>query len=449
MRVTSSRFARLPRMVLPTLGQPRRWSKVIVLLAIVLAPIELATTGCRAPEEAPVDAAPIAEPSLLADTGGRLRHVAISVNSARRAALRNAELVTNIVNGLPEDTSILLLVNDPGAFEIAADGWPQRLDVAELPNDNSITIWTQDPFLVLDGPGGPTLLASKTFERAGDSLMATKIAERTGYRLVVSELDFEGGNIVSDSENILIGANTIRYNAVELGLGEAEVVRRFQDELGRAVLVVGPVPQPVAHIDMMLTPLGDGRIALADAAEGARIATEALRTEPDAVADFERYCEEYFFGHPAIREVTGKGGQAFSPPDVSGKTGDMIALSRAIAPILDGIATSLEGYGYRVERIPFLFGGPESNDQSDPDESTRAAYPMLTYNNVLIERTVGSAVVYLPRYGWAVMDAAAAAAWEHIGFEPRPIDGLTISAMYGGALRCAVKVLERADFVPQ
>jgi len=29
------------------------------------------------------------------------------------------------------------------------------------------------------------------------------------------------------------------------------------------------------------------------------------------------------------------------------------------------------------------------------------------------------------------------------GFEARPIDGLTISAMYGGALRCSVKVLAR------
>jgi hypothetical protein len=33
--------------------------------------------------------------------------------------------------------------------------------------------------------------------------------------------------------------------------------------------------------------------------------------------------------------------------------------------------------------------------------------------------------------------------WQSLGFTPRPVDGLTISAMYGGALRCAVKVLVR------
>ena len=51
--------------------------------------------------------------------------------------------------------------------------------------------------------------------------------------------------------------------------------------------------------------------------------------------------------------------------------------------------------------------------------------------------------VYLPRYGWPAMDDAARQAWAALGFEARPIDGLTISAMYGGALRCAVKVLAR------
>lgn len=434
------------------IGSRRAGSKVPAWVrcarwAVGLAAIGLLAAACQAPEEgrstAPVRVEPAAR--LLADTEGRPLRVAIAVNSARRAALRSTEFVNNVVSGLPEDTSILLLVNDADAFEIVAAGWPQRLDVVELPNDNSMTIWPQDPFLVLEGWDGTRLLTSKTFERAGDRLMATEIAKRTGYRLEASELDFEGGNIVSDDEHILIGANTIRFNAIELGLAEAEVAGRFQDELGRPVLVVGPVPQPVAHIDMMLTPLGDGRIALADAEEGARIAALALEAEPETVAEFERYCEKYFFGHPAIDAVMGKDGQTFAAPEVRGRTGDMIELSRTIAPVLDGIAESLESYGYKVERIPFLFGGPEINEPGDPEAVRHADYPMLTYNNVLIERSGDSPVVYLPRYGWAAMDDAATAAWEHIGFTTRPIEGLTISAMYGGALRCAVKVLERTE----
>jgi len=366
----------------------------------------------------------------------------ISVNSARRSTLRNAELVTNIVNGLPATTRVSILTNDRAAFFVARNDWPDRIDFIELPASNPITIWTQDPFLVLQGNTenpGTTLLTSKAFIRSGDSAMAEYISDHAGYRVQTSDLHFEGGNIVSDDEYILVGANTIRQNALEMELSEVDVVIRFQNALGRPVLVVGPYPQPIAHIDMMLTPLGKGRILLADANEGIRIAEEASQNDPESVEAFEHFCEEHFFGHPTISRGPGRDGQMLSPPTVSGKTHEMIELSRLIAPLLDGIASSLEHYGYRVERIPFLFGGPESIDNENGEFSSTAAYPMLTYNNVLI--TEGD--VYLPRYGWPAMDKAATNTWKNLGFTTHPIEGLTISAMYGGALRCSVKVLER------
>ena len=41
------------------------------------------------------------------------------------------------------------------------------------------------------------------------------------------------------------------------------------------------------------------------------------------------------------------------------------------------------------------------------------------------------------------MVQAASKAWKKLGFDTKFIDGLTISSMYGGALRCSVKVLEK------
>jgi N-dimethylarginine dimethylaminohydrolase len=318
----------------------------------------------------------------------------------------------------------------------------------ELPGDNPITIWPQDPFLVL-APGAdgerPTLLTSKEFDRAGDRLMAETVAESAGLELRASELSFEGGNIVSDAEHVFVGENTIRHNAHVLNESLVEVVLRLQEELGRRVLVVGPYPQPVAHLDMILTPLGEGRLALADSAAGARIGERALAEDPGSVAAFERLCEERFFGDPRIRELPLRDGSKSEPPRLAGQTQTMIELSRALAPVLDGVAASLEEAGYRVARIPFLFGGPESR-AAEPNETGdrfRAGYPMLTYNNVLIEDDTDGKIVYLPSYGWDALDAAAARAWRSIGFAPRPIEGLVTSAMYGGALRCAVKVLAR------
>jgi hypothetical protein len=65
----------------------------------------------------------------------------------------------------------------------------------------------------------------------------------------------------------------------------------------------------------------------------------------------------------------------------------------------------------------------------------------LTYNNVLLEDGDNGESVFLPRYGFSVLDRAAHEAWAGLGFRVVPIDGLTVSAMYGGSLRCCIKVL--------
>ena len=51
--------------------------------------------------------------------------------------------------------------------------------------------------------------------------------------------------------------------------------------------------------------------------------------------------------------------------------------------------------------------------------------------------------MYLPVYGVEVMDDAAASSWKVLGYNVKPVQGLAVSSMYGGALRCSVKVLKR------
>jgi hypothetical protein len=113
---------------------------------------------------------------------------------------------------------------------------------------------------------------------------------------------------------VFVGANTIRYNALELQKSEIDVVLDFQHELGRPVLVIGPFPQPVAYIDMMLIPLGGRRVAVADANVGIRIAEQALKSDPDSVAEFEQFCEANFIGYPSIKTLLGSEGQKICSP---------------------------------------------------------------------------------------------------------------------------------------
>jgi hypothetical protein len=387
----------------------------------------------------------VSSKELLADTPGKLDSVVVSVNSARRSTLRNASLITSIVNALPDYTRISIITNDRDAFTVARSRMPGRVSFVELPDSNPITIWPQDPFLVIhDDKAGEYLLEPNAFERAGDAVMADEIAKSSGLKVVKSSLYFEGGNIVSDEKNIFIGANTIRQNAVDLELTEIEVVKRFEQELGRRVLVVGPFPQPSVHIDMFLTPLGNGRLVVADASQGADIMQQLIDSAPEKVSDFEKVCEQNFFGSPMISSLHVLDGETLVAPKLQGKTREMISLSREIAPILDGIADAFSGFGYQVYRMPFLFGGPEAVTPQETENGQIAAYPMLTYNNVLIEQNQQHHNVYLPIYGIDMMDDVATRFWQALGYKAIPIKGMAVSSMYGGALRCSTKVLKRS-----
>ena len=191
---------------------------------------------------------------------------------------------------------------------------------------------------------------------------------------------------------------------------------------------------------MMLTPLGEGRLLLADPRAGAELVRRELADSPERVAEFERGCETSFFGHPSIQALVSETGETIEPPPIAGGTEEAIEATEAVADTVDAIGRALAERGYEVERIPFLFGEPA---WEAAETAPGPGYPTLTYNNVLLERSSREDVVYLPRYGLDVLDAKARRVWEELGFRVEPIDGLTVSAMYGGSLRCCIKVLSR------
>lgn len=404
-----------------------------VTFAVLLA---LVAIRLVAPERPP-------ETRLLADTGGPVKTVAVSLVSARRSPLGNAATVSALVNALPPSVGVVALANDPQAFSFVPGARRGQLRLAGLPADRAFTIWPQDPFLVLTGPSGNRLLLSSTFDRVDDALMAEALGAATGLPVERSELMFEGGNVLADERWIFVGANTIRANAERRGETDAEAARRFEAALGGEVLVVGAVPQPVAHIDMMLTPLGDGRLVVADFRAGARVAENALAHAPDAVAAFET----------GVARLLGERTPGDDPGRfmaLGGATARVVETGRDAADYLDALAEALRSRGFEVSRAPILF-----DSAPPPEPALRPAplvqryrgtlsYPVLTYNNVIVEHRDGRDVVYLPQYGLEALDAAGRSAWSALGYDVRPVEGFVMSALHGGALRCATKVIERA-----
>ncbi len=376
---------------------------------------------------------------LLSDVGSEIRLVACSVTSARTSSLRNVELVSNIVNGLPPDVHVLLLVSDRSAFAKSAKN--RRVTFVEMPPKSDISIWPQDPFVVVQGGAVTKLVTPCSFNREDDERMPRQLAGLLQLELVHSELHFEGGNIVCGEDAVFIGFDTIHHNALLLELSAGEVTQRFAKLFGRRVVVVGESRQSVRHIDLIVTPLSHQRIAVADSRAGAGLAAEAIRQEPALVREFERQCEKDFFGQDGVVELLDRDGNTISRPTVVGQTDATIASSLRLAPELETIARQLSQAGYKVVRVPALI--PNQEQHLDEQGDMLPQYPFLSYSNVLTELRQNQSTVYLPQYGFGMLDNAAQRVWQEMGFLVKPLAGFSTSAMYGGAMRCCTKVLLR------
>ena len=378
-------------------------------------------------------------PEMLPDVGTKIKLVVCSATSARRSSLRNTELVNNIVNGLDEDVHVMLLVNDRAAFKKSSNNG--RVTFVEIPTKSDITIWPQDPFVVVNDKEITKLITPGLFKRKDDRLMATQLSTILGIEVVNSELLFEGGNIVCGESEVFIGFDILYINSKVFETSIEEMEKRFSELFGRPVVTIGNKTQDIGHIDLIVTPLSNNRIAVADSRQGAEVANRILTQSPDRITRFERNCERGFFGNPAINALVDLEGNSIDCPEVVGQTKTAISDSHNLADSLDKIATQLSERGYDVIRIPALI--PNQSPESETDENPILAFPFMSYNNVLTETVANRSIVYLPQYGIAELDSAAIQCWEGNGFEVRPIEGFQTSAMHGGALRCCTKVLHR------
>lgn len=378
-------------------------------------------------------------PTVLPDVGTKIKLVVCTATSARRSSLRNTELVNNIVNGLDDDVHIMLLANDREAFETSSNNG--RVTFVEIPSESDITIWPQDPFVVVNDGESTKLITPSLFKRKDDRLMARQLSTILGVDVVQSELLFEGGNIVCGESEVFIGFDTLHVNSQVFDTTIEEIESRFSKLFGRTVVTVGDKTQEIGHIDLIVTPLADNQIAVADSRQGAKVVSRTLTQSPDRITRFERNCEKGFFGNPSIKKLVDSSGNSRDCPKVVGQTKTAIRDSHTLADSLDEIASQLSQGGYEVIRIPALI--PNQSPESATGENPTPAFPFMSYNNVLTETVADRSIVYLPQYGIAELDSAATQCWEGIGFTVRPIEGFQTSAMHGGALRCCTKVLLR------
>lgn len=296
----------------------------------------------------------------------------------------------------------------------------RRLVVAE----GELTSWPRDTFISgRDGFGAPVLLLRAQYDGddpAADRRVPYCMVERglTSGRVVQSPHFFEGGNLVTDDDQVFVGYDIIGDN-VPLRTPEWEraAERSISRAFGRPLVVVGSAdnPPPLGHIDMFLTPLGGGAVLVGDPVWGVEIISDLSRTAR------ERY--DYRFGGGDPDKYAGT---PFSLMELAFETAQPDIVGR-----FDRLVRELRGLGFAVHRVPILLPGPA------------AELPILSYNNVVQEHDVYGRHVLVPRYGIDALDEVAARTWRRLGWRVSAIDLSEMPDLHG-AVRCMTQILTRA-----
>ena len=373
--------------------------------------------------------------SPLSDVSGRIRHIFFALPAYQvdfidtilscmrgiRQAL-GADVRCTVLHHPPQQDAIEDALMDSGELDLIS--WQHgfvlrlrdtrtdfqkgtlRVSSMALPD---FTNWVQDAFLVaVDSAGSRQVAASpKVYRQFGgwDDEVPRQLAAHLGWPCTALPVGVEAGNILVDSQSVLIGSD------VALETAEPEWIS-LQTELasgGRVVHVCAPnARQPIFHLDLYVTLAGPHHetgqpVALVGSVQRARALVGDLQT------------------------------------------GESIQAGQTLEAGLDAVADHLVALGYAVERLPLL---PFSNTFL-----TKAAH--YTYNNCLVEvwRAPDAAIqrrVTLPSYATepldalSVLDEEAADVWKRLGFTVTFARGefARVAELFG-SLRCMTKVLER------
>lgn len=334
----------------------------------------------------------------------------------------------------------VILCHGPQVEEVHA--WFAKLGIEEKDYQLAVSvfnysIWAQDAYLVLaDNNGNSYLAESVCFTRDQDMSVADDLASQTDIGIYQSHLYFQGGNILTTDDYVIVGMDYVRENEGRVRLeNEANVLREFSRicnkktiAAGRNDLILhrdrqymgGGVYQPIFHLDMYVTPT-------------------AIRGKNGK--------EILFVASPRLaREILG---EKENPNDLD--------------IYFDEVAAQLEDH-FEIRRMPIL------PTQFNTRESLFPRHYYLTYNNALVENYAANGKqerhVYLPTFSggvegfkkdryitayygdtqrYATLDAGAKQLWQSAGFTVHEMDPLEDLAMSWGSVHCMVKVLGRSD----
>ncbi len=351
---------------------------------------------------------------ILSDNQGKIQHIVFQIPQSKNNYFWSVSLsyFRSILEELDSNVEITIITESQSYFErlpeIIKDKWNIHNTIRTLlipESEEKLSPWGQDGYVIVKNKDKGITLIVPASERY--SAVSRALSETYPHMTsIVSDLDFDGGNIVSNDRNVFIGYSLIEENS-RLELDEQEIIQKLEEMFGKNVVIIGDKNHraPFDHIDMYLTPIGKKTLLLGDS----RLAVDLLlKTGDPSILD-----------SPIFRKQI------------------ELNLSEDISGALEKAKDKLENQGFRVIRIPY-FGVIYSTQILHG----RFAH-FITYNNVLIEEKGKEKVVYLPIYGIESLDKKAIEIYESLGFRVKEVEiGMGITK-FGGSIRCLSKIVGR------
>ena len=368
---------------------------------------------------------------LVPDCGGLIRTVALALPAAFFAKSGVDDAVSplipigNLLSTLPSD--IITIIAIDSASLTSARNWlaslPIRciLDLVPLSGNGNIPHpWIQDMFHVRTSDRGRGIAPELVL--AVENSIGAGLAGHLGAAVSYSDVPLAGGNQLVGADFRLVGHSSLVENS---GIGRkaaASAHRRRKIEAldGRHVHSVGNRPQDLGNVPFDLP---------------------AIPVDPAALEGKMHQCG---FHVDQFVSVTGleHGGRPLllvADPVVHG--GCNVHAATELKRKLDASALSLARQGFAIERNPIPVA---------PAIDTNKCLPRL-YNNVVLENVTRSGqkrpFVWIPHFGdtetLEEFDAVNRKIWDGLGFQPIGVVGWSHLSSRNGALRCAIKIVDR------
>ena len=336
---------------------------------------------------------------IVSDCDGALHELVIQYtpDSAEIVAAPYRDFLTQ----LSEAVTVHVVCRDRAAFDdLVGRVGSVKCKLNPVIADHPMTSWSRDRWIAMY-PGGDastfTLLSPRGEhgadawpERRGDEAIGDDLAGAlSNVDSARSELYFDGGDFVCDSETAFVTPNVRLRNLQVTVETETELLRRLREITGRRVVLLKDAPDH--HAGMYMMTLGNKRVMVGDPSlAGALLTKEEIAGLP--------------FPQPA----------------------DFGAETQAL---FDSVAKQCEDAGYEVIRVPVA-----------PCKDGRTF--ITTLNSVLDDHD-GQRTVYMPTIdGAEKLNKAATRVWEQAGFTVKPVNCTTCYRFFG-SLRCLVNVSNR------